>query len=59
MPGEVLGVTLIPEHHSLLCSELFDVILADPNHKLHSLLPHKDHVKQSHFHFTSCQYQQD
>ena len=42
---EILGVTPIAEDHSLLCSYLFHVVLADPNHKLNSLLPHNDHAE--------------
>ena len=41
---EVLGITPITEHHSQLCTKLFDAIVADPNHKLHGLLPQKNNV---------------
>ena len=36
---EVVRITQITEHHSQLCSKLFDAIVTDPNHKLHGLLP--------------------
>ena len=38
---EVLRITPITEHHSQLCSKLFDAIVTDPNHKLQGLLPQK------------------
>ena len=41
---EVLGITPITEHHSQLCSKLFDAIVTDPNHKLHGLLPQKNNA---------------
>ena len=34
----------ITEHHSQLCTKLFEAIVADPDHKLHGLLPQKNNV---------------
>ena len=41
----LLGITPITEHHSLLCSELFDQICSDTGHKLNSLLPPRNEPK--------------
>ena len=41
---EVLGITPITEHHSQLCSKLFDAIVTDPKHKLHGLLPQENNA---------------
>ena len=40
-----LGITPIAEHHSLICSKLFDEVVSNPNHKLNSLLPLSNNVK--------------
>ena len=40
-----LGITPIAEHHSLLCSRLFDEAVSNPHHKLNSLLPPSNNVK--------------
>ena len=40
-----LGITPIAEHHSLLCSKLFDEVVSNPNHKLNSLLPPSNNIK--------------
>ena len=42
--NQALGITPITEHRSQLCSNLFDAIVTDPNHKLQGLLPQKNNA---------------
>ena len=42
-----LGITPTTEHHSLLCSKLFDQICSDTGHKLNSLLPLRNEPKHN------------